>query len=169
MHSSLQNYQTIVLALTGAGADLGLHPLVVDWMGRVDAEIQEKFPKMLSDPCIVAFIKIVGVHQVHEMFAAQAAGECQCQQATTEKLHRAEWFGSDFYYEDNWGFRSGILQGYEGYIRFPEYFPLGDLEFDDDEYEQKAEYDCEELFASLIQCVVDTIEAACKFQHEECV
>ena len=101
-------------------------------------------------------------HQVEEMFEKHAVGDCQCIEATLEDLTAHEWFGSDFYYEDNWGFQEGILQGYIGYVRFPEYFPLDDLEFDQaDGYIRRASYDCEELFAVLRQCVCDTIQAAC--------
>ena len=138
-------------------------PLVVDWMDRVDAAVGSRFPKLLEgDRRIMAFIKQVGAHQVEEMFAKHAAGECQCIEATVADLTAQEWFGSDFYYEDNWHFDKGVLQGYEGCVRFPEFFPLDDLEFEEGvDYVRRAEYDCEDLFVVLRQCVCDTITSAC--------
>eukprot|EP00928_Gymnodinium_smaydae_P056036 TRINITY_DN39486_c0_g1_i1.p1 TRINITY_DN39486_c0_g1~~TRINITY_DN39486_c0_g1_i1.p1 ORF type:complete len:527 (-),score=42.23 TRINITY_DN39486_c0_g1_i1:86-1666(-) len=136
--------------------------LVVEWMDRVDTAIKARFPRLQQDRLIVAFIKQVGVHQVEEMFAKQANGQCQCIEATIEDLAAQEWFGSDFYYEDNWHFDKGCLKGYEGYMRFPEYFPLDDMEFDAGEgFTARATYNCEELFTVLRRCVHDTIQAAC--------
>jgi hypothetical protein len=138
-------------------------PLVVEWMDRVEVTAGTRFPKLLDgDRRIMAFIKQVGAHQVEEMFAKQAEGECQCTEATVADLTAQEWFGSDFYYEDNWNFDKGVLRGYSGHVRFPEFFPLDDMEWDEDEgYVQRADYDCEELFVVLRQCVCDTITSAC--------
>ena len=138
-------------------------PLVVEWMDRVEAAVGSRFPKLLeNDRLIMAFIKQVGVHQVEEMMAKQAAGDCQCIEATVADLAAQEWFGSDFYYEDNWHFSKGVLRGYAGHVRFAEFFPLDDLEWDEGEgYVQRADYDCEDLFTVLRQCVCDTITSAC--------
>ena len=139
-------------------------PLVVAWMDRVEVAVGTRFPKLLGgDRRIMAFIKQVGAHQVEEMFEKHAAGDCQCIEATVADLTAQEWFGSDFYYEDNWHFDTGVLRGYEGHVRFPEFFPLDDLDhMDEDEgYVQRADYDCEELFVVLRQCVCDTITSTC--------
>jgi hypothetical protein len=138
-------------------------PLVVAWMDSVEVAVGTRFPKLLDgDRRIMAFIKQVGAHQVEEMFAKQAEGDCQCIEATVADLTAQEWFGSDFYYEDNWHFDTGVLRGYSGYVRFPEFFPLDDMEWGEDEgYVQRADYDCEELFVLLRQCVCDTITSAC--------
>jgi hypothetical protein len=161
----------------GKRAQTGAHPdpaeedperatrprLVVEWMDRVEMTVGTRFPKLLDgDRRIMAFIKQVGAHQVEEMFAKQAEGDCQCIEATVADLTAQEWFGSDFYYEDNWHFDTGVLRGYSGYVRFPEFFPLDDMEWGEDEgYVQRADYDCEELFVLLRQCVCDTITSAC--------
>ena len=115
-------------------------PLVVAWMDRVDAAITAAFPALEKDQQTKAFIKQAGVNQVEEMFEKQAAGECQCIEATVDGLAAGEWFGSDFYYEDNWSFRGGVLRDYEGYIRFPERFPIEDSDV------EQGTYNCEELF-----------------------
>ena len=71
-------------------------------------------------------------------------------------------FGSDFYYEDNWGFHNGCLKGYVGYERFPERFP------DEGDWDAAAgTYSCEDLFDLLRQCVCDTIRSACYCEAPE--
>ena len=135
----------------------GRPPLVVAWMDRAAAALPKAFPALQHDRLLVAFITQAGVQQVTEMFEAHAAGECQCiEAATVEDLAAHEWFGSDFYYEDNWSFPNGCLKGYVGYEKFPERFPdMGGWD------EAAGTYSCEDLFTLLRQCVCDTIKAAC--------
>lgn len=125
-------------------------------MDRVDAALPTAFPALQQDQRIRAFIKQVGVHQIEEMFEKHAAGECQCIEATAEGLEMNDWFGSDFYYEDNWGFSEGCLKGYDGCTHFPERFP------DEGGWDESAgTYSYEKLFALLRQCVCETIQSAC--------
>jgi hypothetical protein len=130
-------------------------PLVLAWMDRVDAAILTAFPALQQDQQTKAFIKQVGIFQIDEMFEKHAAGECQCIEAAVDGLAAAEWFGSDFYYEDNWSFSKGILKDYDGCESFNERFPIDDFDV------EQGTYDCEELFTILRQCVCDTIQAAC--------
>eukprot|EP00729_Bicosta_minor_P021078 gene21078-29755_t len=121
----------------------GRPPLVVAWMARAAAALPKAFPALQHDRLLVAFITQAGVQQCIEA-------------ATVEDLAAHEWFGSDFYYEDNWSFPNGCLKGYVGYEKFPERFPdMGGWD------EAAGTYSCEVLFTLLRQCVCDTIKAAC--------